>query len=69
VVANTRLVLAIETLAAARALDLLRPLRSSPPIENAREKLREISAAWDGDRPLSADIEAVAAWIGGGGLE
>ena len=68
VVANTRVVLAIETLAAARALDLLRPLRSSPPIEGAREKLREISAPWDGDRPLSADIEAVAAWIGGGGL-
>jgi histidine ammonia-lyase len=68
VVALTRTVLAIEALCAARALDLLAPLRSSPEIEAAREKLRAVSPAWEGDRPLAADIEAVAAWLAGGAM-
>ena len=41
VVRNTRTVLAIEALAAARALDLLRPLRTSPELRGrAREDSR-----------------------------
>lgn len=66
VVANTRAVLAIEALAAARALDLLEPLKSSPLIEKARTELRAISPALTGDRALSADIERVAGWIAQG---
>jgi histidine ammonia-lyase len=58
-VANTRAVLAIEALAAARALDLLRPLRSSVPIEQARARIREVSPEWTEDRPLAPDIAAV----------
>jgi len=68
VVRNTRLVLAIELLAAARALDCLRPLASSPPIERIRAALGSISAPWTGDRPYSADIEKAAQWIASGAL-
>ena len=65
VVANTRRVLAIEMLTAARALDCLRPLRSSAKIEQVREQLAAISPPWTADRALSADIERTAEWIGG----
>jgi histidine ammonia-lyase len=68
VVANTRRVLAIEALAAARALDLLRPLHSSAPIETARSRLREVSPEWTADRPLSPDITAVEKLLATGGL-
>ncbi|HEV2691117.1 MAG TPA: histidine ammonia-lyase [Bryobacteraceae bacterium] len=69
IVRNTRHVLAIELLTAARALDCLRPLRSSPIIEQLREQLRNVSAPWTGDRPLSADIEKASDWIASGALE
>ena len=63
VVRNTRYVLAIELLAAARALDCLSPLKSSAIIERVRTALRNVSAPWTGDRSLAADIEKVADWI------
>jgi histidine ammonia-lyase len=66
VVRNTRHVLAIELLTAARALDCLRPLASGPTIERARSALASVSAPWTGDRPLSADIERVGEWIASG---
>ncbi len=69
VTANTRAVLAIELLAAARALDQLRPLRSGPRIEAARAALRDISAPFEHDRPLSEDIARAAAWIASGALQ
>jgi histidine ammonia-lyase len=68
VVRNTRHVLAIELLAAARALDCLRPLSSSPIIEDVRKALASISPPWTADRSLTADIEAVSAWIESGGV-
>ncbi|MCL5745190.1 MAG: histidine ammonia-lyase, partial [Acidobacteria bacterium] len=68
VVRNTRTVLAIETLAAARALDILRPLRSSPALEQARDRIREVSPEWTGDRPLYRDIAAIEGLIAGGSL-
>jgi len=68
VMRNTRYVLAIETLTAARALDCLRPLKSSPAIERVRTALARVSAPWTGDRVLSGDIEAVSRWIGDGGI-
>jgi histidine ammonia-lyase len=68
VVRNTRNVLAIEALAAARALDLLRPLRSSPPIEAARRRIRAVSPEWSGDRPLDRDIAAIGRLIAEGAL-
>jgi histidine ammonia-lyase len=69
VVKNSRLVLAIEALTAARALDLLEPLRSSGAIEQARMGLRAICPAWEGDQPFSERIEAVDQWMAAGGLD
>jgi histidine ammonia-lyase len=68
IVANTRLVLAIEALTAARALDFLAPLKSSPLIEEVRAKLREVVPAWEGDQVFSERIRLVDEWIAGGGL-
>jgi histidine ammonia-lyase len=68
IVRNTRHVLAIELLAATRALDCLRPLASSPVIEQVRSALAKISAPWTADRALGADIENTSAWIASGAL-
>ena len=68
VVSNSRAVLAIEALAAARALDLLRPLRSSVPLEAAHAQIRAVSPEWTEDRALAPDIEAVASLIAAGRL-
>jgi histidine ammonia-lyase len=57
-VANLENVLAIELLAAAQALDLRRPLRSSPPIEELHARLRARVAPWDADRYAAADVDA-----------
>jgi len=59
VVRNTRAVLAIEALAAARALDLLAPLKSSPSLEAARARIRSVSPPIEGDRPFYKDIAAL----------
>jgi len=68
VVRNTRRVLAIELLTATRALDCLRPLRSSALIEQVRASLAAVSAPWTADRALAADIENTADWIASGAL-
>jgi histidine ammonia-lyase len=65
---NTRAVLAIEALAAARALDLLAPLRTSPTLEEARARIRRVSPPIEGDRPFYRDIAAIDGLIAGGGL-
>jgi histidine ammonia-lyase len=69
VVANTRAVLAIEALTAARALDLLAPLKSGIAVEKARAGLRSACPAWEGDQTLSDKIRAVDEWIAVGGLD
>jgi histidine ammonia-lyase len=63
VVANAERVLAIELLAAAEGLDYRAPLRSSPPIERARTRIRSHVPRLVADRPLSRDIETIAAAI------
>ena len=68
VVRNTRAVLAIEALAAARALDVLAPLRTSPLLEQARAQIRAVSPPITGDRVFHRDIGAVEQLIAGGGL-
>ncbi len=57
-VTNLENVLAIELLAAAQALDLRRPLRSSPPLEELHSRLRTRVAPWDADRYAAADMDA-----------
>jgi histidine ammonia-lyase len=69
VVKNTRSILAIEALTAARALDFLAPLKSGAAIEQARASLRVACPAWEGDQTLSNRIQAVDDWIAGGGVE
>jgi len=64
VVRNTRLVLAIEALAASRALDFLRPLKTSPALEAVKAMLPEVK----GDEPLTPHIEAIDALIADGRL-
>ena len=59
VVRNTRAVLAIESLTAARALEFLRPLKTSAPLERARDRVRSVCIAWEGDHALSGDIAAL----------
>jgi histidine ammonia-lyase len=66
VVANSRTILAIEMITAARALDCLRPLRSSPVIETVRDRLRSVAPAWKEDQPFSQQIAAVSEWIAAG---
>ena len=68
VVRNTRAVMAIEALAAARALDLRAPLKSSPLIEEARGRIRRVSPPLEGDRPYYHDIAAIEGLIAGGAL-
>jgi len=68
VVRNTRAVLAIEALTAARALEFLRPLKSSVPLERARDRVRSVCVAWEGDRALSGDIAAIEKLIADGML-
>jgi histidine ammonia-lyase len=69
VVRNTRAVLAIESLCAARALDLLAPLRSSPVLETVRSRIRAVSPPLTGDRALYRDIAALDRLIADGGLQ
>jgi histidine ammonia-lyase len=68
VVRNTRAVLAIEALAAARALDLLAPLKTSPPLEEYRVRIRTVSPPLEGDRAIYRDIEAIGKLLAEGAL-
>jgi histidine ammonia-lyase len=68
VVRNTRAVLAIEGLAAARALDLLAPLKTSAALEEKRARIRGVSPPITGDRPFHRDIEALDGLIAAGAL-
>jgi histidine ammonia-lyase len=63
VVANTRRILAIELLAAAQGIDLLRPLVSSPPLERLHAAVRERVAAWGEDREMAPDLAAADAFL------
>ena len=57
VVANVRRVLAIELVAAAQGIDLLRPLRSSAPLEAVHRMVRERIAFREHDREMAVDLE------------
>jgi histidine ammonia-lyase len=65
-IANTRAVLAIEALAAAQALDFLKPLTTSTRGQTALAAIRAISPFMDRDRSLSREIGAVADLIASG---
>lgn len=64
-----RTVLAIEILCACQALDLLRPLRTAPPLVQVHEAVRARVAPLTDDRPPAPDIAAVKALLASGALE
>ncbi len=57
---NVNTILGIEWLTAAAALDYLRPLTTTPPLESLYRKARERVPAQTGDRRLDRDIRALA---------
>ena len=66
VVDNVRRVLAIEFLAAAQGIDLLRPLVSSPPLERLHAAVRARVPMWDEDREMAPDLAAAEELLRGG---
>jgi histidine ammonia-lyase len=68
VIGNAERVLAIELLGGAQAVEFLAPLAPGRGSEAARRFVRSLSPRVIEDRPLSADIEAVAEAIRGGSL-
>ena len=68
VVANSERAVAIELLAAAQAVEFLAPLRPGRGGRALHAHIRTLSPRLQDDRPLSADIEAVAASVHDGSL-
>jgi histidine ammonia-lyase len=66
--ANSEWTLAIELLAGAQGVEFLAPLEPGRGAKAARTFVRSISPRLEDDRPLAADIEAVAATIRSGAL-
>jgi len=67
-IANVAHILGIELLASAQGIEFLRPLRSSPALEQAHALLRTQCPAMMQDRYLAPDIEAAGALVRVGGL-
>jgi histidine ammonia-lyase len=68
IVANAELVVGMEALAAAQALDLRAPLEPAAATNAARASVREAVAFLEADRELGPDIEACASLVREGGL-
>ncbi len=68
IVANSELVVAMEALAAAQALDLRVPLEPAPATRAARDALRERVAFLSEDRELRPDIDAAVDLVRTGAL-
>ena len=63
VVENLERVLGIELLVAFQAMEFLRPLRTSPPLERVRRAFRRVVAPWKGDRQLAPDLESAIRFL------
>jgi histidine ammonia-lyase len=66
IVENTRITLAIEAMAAAQALDLLAPLKSSKRLQRAHAAIRAVSPALGKDRVMYPDFARIAEVIASG---
>jgi histidine ammonia-lyase len=64
-----RTVLAVEILCAAQAIDLLRPLQTSPPLVRAHNFIRARVPTLDADRSTSRDLARIAEMLAAGELE
>eukprot|EP00092_Neocalanus_flemingeri_P003503 GFUD01003757.1.p1 GENE.GFUD01003757.1~~GFUD01003757.1.p1 ORF type:complete len:676 (-),score=161.97 GFUD01003757.1:197-2224(-) len=58
VVRNVEKVIAIELLAACQAIEFLRPLKTTQPLEEVIKVVRSVAGPWDKDRYMSPDIQA-----------
>jgi len=65
VVEHVRSILAMEMMAAAQALEFLRPLRTSPALETIRAELAKVSPPRKEDRPFAEELASVKAWLKG----
>jgi len=65
---NLRGIVAIELMCACQGIDLLAPLQTGTLAKKAYERVRAKSAKVVQDRPLAADIEAVAELVDGGAI-
>ena len=63
IVENLEWVLSIELLAAFQAMEFLRPLRSSAPIERVRRAFRRAVPAWTKDRELHRELVNARAFL------
>jgi histidine ammonia-lyase len=63
IVENLERVLAIELIAAFQAMEFLRPLRSSAPLERVRQAFRRKVRAWNADRELYPDLESARVFL------
>ncbi|CAG5126742.1 unnamed protein product, partial [Candidula unifasciata] len=59
VVEHVEQVIAIELLAACQAMEFLRPLKTTAPLEEVYKLVREVVRPWDKDRYMSPDILTV----------
>ena len=66
IVDNTRNALAIEAMAAAQALDLLAPLKSSKRLQQAHAAIRAVSPKLEKDRVMYQDFARIAEVIASG---
>ena len=63
IVTNLEWVLSIELLTAFQAMEFLRPLRTSEPLERLRGAFRRVVPAWGEDRRLAPDLERARAFL------
>ena len=68
IVENVEYVVAIELLAACQGIDLLRPLKTSAPLEALHAIVRSVAPSWSSDRRMSPDIEAVVKIVRDGSI-
>ncbi|HXV61192.1 MAG TPA: histidine ammonia-lyase [Vicinamibacteria bacterium] len=68
VASNLANILAIELLAAAQALDLRRPLTTSPALEAVHARLREKVPHYDRDRPHHPDVREATRLVESGAI-
>jgi histidine ammonia-lyase len=66
IVENTRNAMAIEAMAAAQALDLLAPLKTSKRLQQAHAAIRAVSAKLEKDRVMYPDFVKIAEVIASG---
>ena len=68
VLRNVEHVVAIEILAAAQAIEFLRPLSTTDALEAVHARVRAVSPTVEADGALGSDIEAVAALVREGAI-